>query len=118
MLVLRRNLPNIGAALISDGKKPNALGELKYGSSKGILRYKLGWTVANYGRRCGFGTMSIDSGAWFLGSGLSFLSLSSCAIVGTLTAFFGSQLSQLWNKNNINTFPTTNFNLLLKLLNK
>lgn len=39
--------------------------------------------------------VSIDSEAGFLGSGLSSPPLSSYVIVGTLTAFFGPQLSHL-----------------------
>lgn len=46
--VLQGTLLNPGAALISDRKIPNALGEEKYGSSKGLGSCNLGWPVATY----------------------------------------------------------------------
>lgn len=114
VLELQGNLLSIGAALISDTQTPKTLGDLKCHSSEGLFSCSLGWLVTDSWRPCGSVTLSMDSGARFLGSGVRSLPLSSCVTVGTLTAFFGSQLSHLRNGNSINTGLIRNFGLLLK----
>lgn len=48
VLELQGNLFNTEGALFSDRKMPNALGELKYSSSKGLLSCDWGWPAASY----------------------------------------------------------------------